>query len=176
MQYAYVISWARLLHWSVSSMRAGTASVSLIISTPRIEQLYPAHRQINEYLLNRWMLQVNPPWSPDSLPKHAKFLLFSITFTLQGGCFWNHRLNSIMKQRFWNALKLYNWWVLHVSTGGKNPAVNVGDVRDAGSIPGSGRSPGVGNGNHSSILAWRIPWTKEPGGLQPIGSQRVGHN
>ena len=29
---------------------------------------------------------------------------------------------------------------------------------------------------HSSILAWRIPWTEEPGGLQPIGSQRVGHD
>ena len=29
--------------------------------------------------------------------------------------------------------------------------------------------------NHSSILAWRIPWTKEPGGLQPMGSQRVRH-
>ena len=28
----------------------------------------------------------------------------------------------------------------------------------------------------SSILAWRIPWTKEPGGLQSVGSQRVGHN
>ena len=29
---------------------------------------------------------------------------------------------------------------------------------------------------HSSILAWRIPWTEEPGGLQATGSQRVGHN
>ena len=29
---------------------------------------------------------------------------------------------------------------------------------------------------HSSILAWRIPWTAEPGGLQSLGSQRVGHN
>ena len=29
---------------------------------------------------------------------------------------------------------------------------------------------------HSSILAWRIPWTEEPGGLQSIGSQRVGHD
>ena len=29
---------------------------------------------------------------------------------------------------------------------------------------------------HSSILAWRIPWTEEPGGLQPIGSQRVRHD
>ena len=29
---------------------------------------------------------------------------------------------------------------------------------------------------HCSILAWRIPWTEEPGGLQSIGSQRVGHD
>ena len=28
---------------------------------------------------------------------------------------------------------------------------------------------------HSSVLAWRIPWTEEPGGLQSMGSQRVGH-
>ena len=50
----------------------------------------------------------------------------------------------------------------------KNPPVNVGDTRDVGSIPGSGRSPGVGN---SSSL---IPWAEEPGRLQ--GSQRVGHD
>ena len=29
---------------------------------------------------------------------------------------------------------------------------------------------------HSSILAWRIPWTEKPGGLQSMGSQRVGHD
>ena len=29
---------------------------------------------------------------------------------------------------------------------------------------------------HSDILAWRIPWTKEPGGLQSMGSQRAGHD
>ena len=29
---------------------------------------------------------------------------------------------------------------------------------------------------HSSILAWRLPWTEEPGGLQSMGSQRIGHN
>ena len=33
-----------------------------------------------------------------------------------------------------------------------------------------------GIGTHSSILAWRIPWTEEPGGLQSMGLQRVGHN
>ena len=33
-----------------------------------------------------------------------------------------------------------------------------------------------GMATHSSILAWRIPWTEEPGGLQPMGSQRVEHD
>jgi len=49
----------------------------------------------------------------------------------------------------------------------KNRPANAGDV---GSIPGSGRSPGEENGNHSSILTWRIPWTEEPGELQAMGS------
>ena len=39
----------------------------------------------------------------------------------------------------------------------KNLPASAGDVRDAGLIPGSRRFPGEGNGNHSSILAWRIP-------------------
>jgi len=33
-----------------------------------------------------------------------------------------------------------------------------------------------GMATHSSILVWRIPWTEEPSGLQPMGLQRVGHN
>ena len=51
----------------------------------------------------------------------------------------------------------------------KDTPANAGDVRDAGSIPGSGRSPGGGHGNPLSVLAWRIPWTEEPGGLQSMG-------
>ena len=45
-----------------------------------------------------------------------------------------------------------------------------------GLIPELGRSPGGGNATHSAILAWRIPWTEEAGGLQSIGSQRFGHD
>ena len=55
----------------------------------------------------------------------------------------------------------------------KNPTRSAGD---AGSIPGSGRSPGGGNGNPLQYFCWRIPWTEEPGGLQFIGSQRVRHD
>ena len=58
-------------------------------------------------------------------------------------------------------------------SGGEAPARNAGDP---GSVPGSGSSPGEGNAPHSSILAWRIPWMEEPGGLQSMGSQRVGHD
>ena len=55
----------------------------------------------------------------------------------------------------------------------KSPPASTGDL---GSVPGSGRSPGGGHGSHSSILAWRIPQTEEPGGLQAMASQRARHN
>ena len=58
----------------------------------------------------------------------------------------------------------------------RNLPVSAGDIRDEGSIPQSGRSPGGGSGNHPSVLALRIPWTEEPGGLQSIGSQRMVHD
>ena len=49
---------------------------------------------------------------------------------------------------------------------------NAGDVRD------TGREDPLEEGMaiHSSILAWRTPWTEEPGGLQSMRSQRVEHN
>jgi len=47
----------------------------------------------------------------------------------------------------------------------KESACSAGDL---GSISGEGESPGEGNGS-SNILAWRIPWTEEPGGSQTVG-------
>ena len=44
-------------------------------------------------------------------------------------------------------------------------------IRDTDLIPGLGRSPEVGTATHSNILAWRIPWTEEVGGLQSMGLQ-----
>ena len=60
--------------------------------------------------------------------------------------------------------------------GGSEDKASACHARDLGSIPGLGRSPGEGNGNLLSILAWRTPWTEEPSGLQSTGLQRVGHN
>ena len=58
----------------------------------------------------------------------------------------------------------------------KNSPVNARDVKDAGSIPGSEDPLEEGVTTHSSILAWRILCTEEPGVLQSIGPQRVGHD
>ena len=49
-------------------------------------------------------------------------------------------------------------------------------AEDLGSISGLGRALEEVLAAHSSILAWRIPWTEEPSGLQSMGSQRVGHD
>ena len=57
-----------------------------------------------------------------------------------------------------------SWWL-----SGKESTCSAGDARGAGSIPGLGRSPGEKNGNAFQYLAWEIPWTEEPGGLQSMG-------
>ena len=58
----------------------------------------------------------------------------------------------------------------------KNLLANAGAARDMGSIPGWEDPLEEGMATHSSILAWRIPWTEGPGGLQPMGSRRVRHD
>ena len=55
----------------------------------------------------------------------------------------------------------------------KNLPTNAGDVKDSGSITGIDALED-GMAAHSSVLAWRTPWTEEPSGLWSIGLQRVG--
>ena len=52
----------------------------------------------------------------------------------------------------------------------KQTPANAGDM---GSIPGSGRAPGGGNGNRLHSLAWKSPWTEEPGWLQSVGHKEL---
>ena len=54
----------------------------------------------------------------------------------------------------------------------KNPPANAGDIEDTGLVPGQEDPLEKGMVTHSSILAYRIPWTEQPGGLQSMGSQR----
>ena len=59
-------------------------------------------------------------------------------------------------------------------TSGKSPPTSVGDIRDTVRSLGWEDSLEEGMATHSSILAWRIPGTKEPDGLQSIGLERDG--
>ena len=58
----------------------------------------------------------------------------------------------------------------------KNMPANAGNLKDASSIPGLGRTLEEEMATHSSTLAWRIPWTEEPGRPRSMGSQRVGYD
>ena len=58
----------------------------------------------------------------------------------------------------------------------KNLPTNAGDIRDTGQMLGQNDNMEEGMATHTSVLAWRIPWTEEPGGLQPMDSQGVGHD
>ena len=57
----------------------------------------------------------------------------------------------------------------------KNLPANAGDSGDMGLISGSVRSLEEEMATHSNVLARKVPWSEEPGKLQSIGSQRVGH-
>ena len=58
-----------------------------------------------------------------------------------------------------------------MALGVKNLSANAGDIRDCGSAPGLEDPLKEGMTAHSSILAWRNPWTVDPSRLQSIGSQ-----
>jgi len=82
-----------------------------------------------------------------------------------------NRYRSIVYIRFKDRYNIKPWasqvWLIV-----KNPPANAGDIRDTGSIA---PPPGVqAMATHSSILAWRIPWTEAPGGLQSMELQRIG--
>ena len=59
---------------------------------------------------------------------------------------------------------------------GSEVKASASDAGDPGSIPGSGRSPGEGNGNPLQYSCLENPWTEKPGRVQSTGSQRVGRN
>ena len=67
-------------------------------------------------------------------------------------------------------------YILSLLTGDSDSKESACNARDPGLIPGLGRFPGEGNSNHSSVLAWRIPWTEEPSWLPSMGVQTIGHD
>ena len=66
-------------------------------------------------------------------------------------------------------MPVYNQWASLVAQMVKNLPAMLQETQTQSSLK-------KGMATHSSILAWRIPWTEEPGGLQSMGLQRVGHH
>ena len=67
-------------------------------------------------------------------------------------------------------------WASQVGLVVKNPPANAGDKDMLVRVLGWDDLLEEGMATHSGILAWKIPWTEEPGGLWFVGSQRVGHD
>ena len=92
----------------------------------------------------------------------ACFGLWNISRSLKNACVIWHRVRQYSR-------------VSQVAQCVKNLPAMQEMQENTGSMLGLGRSPGGGE-SHSSTLAWRIPWTEEPGGLQSMGSHRIGHD
>ena len=73
---------------------------------------------------------------------------------------WSHHFMGNRWGNSGNSVRLYFEGLQnHCFPGGSEVKASASDEGDLGSIPGLGRSPGERKGYHSSILAWRIPWT-----------------
>ena len=75
---------------------------------------------------------------------------------------------------FYRLAALY--WASQVELMVENLPANSGDRGDTSLIPGQETPLEEAMATHSRILAWRIPWTEEPGGLQSMRLKRVGHD
>ena len=76
---------------------------------------------------------------------------------------------------FLSSFKKSDFILKHGSVG-KECACKVGDTGKVSSVLGGEDTLAKGMAAHSSVLAWKIPWSEEPGGLQSLGSQRVGYD
>ena len=75
-----------------------------------------------------------------------------------------------------NAPWLHRFWGFPDGSVGKESTCNAGDTGDMVQSLGGGDPLEKEMATHCSILAWKIPWTEEPGGLQSTGSRRVRYN
>ena len=106
---------------------------------------------------------------------HDSSILFSIWLIMPGT---GPTVQSPEWEGGWEAPQILVNFKIYSSFGAvvKNLPASAGHERDPGSIPESERSPEEEMATHSSILAWRIPWTEEPEGIQSMGLHRVGHD
>ena len=122
-------------------------------------------------------------WQADSLPlshqgspiNRQLSCLVVMSRTLSPGGSISVALRTLLRGDRRGSQAAYNKGDWQSELSHKESACNAGASGDAGSVPGLGISPGGVMATHSSILAWRVPWTEEHARLQSKGSQRAGH-
>ena len=131
------------------------------------EEIHYETKKIYRVVMSPYLLECFSQRIPDFFRPFLKILIqtlhikkaepfsaikeFKFTLRFPGGCMQNVRLRHALE------VNGFPTWCF-----GKESTCNAVDL---GSIPGSGRSLGQGDGTHSRILAWGIPWAEEPGGL-----------
>ena len=153
----------RILYLTISIYRYYYYSVSATaFFSPRLENIFfkiKSQNHIKSIMEFYWLFLENVLHNCPFLPiSTATFLILLPYFIVSDFVLGNQII--FLKTYFFVSPPLSSAWT----------------AGDPGSIPGLGRSPGEGNGTHSNTLAWRIPWREEPGRLQSMGSQRVGHD
>ena len=104
-----------------------------------------------------------------SLPPEMCQLYWFILTPSMKECKVEYRCSFLKRNRYWVGAS-------QVALVVKNSPANAGDLGEVVSILDREDPLKKGMETHSSMLAWRLPWTEEAGGLQSVGSQRVGHD
>ena len=118
---------------------------------------------------NEWIWSTGLP-NTSQVPQLTGLVMLVELLLLSGFHFTGHKTEMIITVTSWK------YRASQVVLVVKNPPANAGDIRDVGSITGSGRCPGGGHGSPLQYSCLETPWIEEPGRLQSMGSQRVRHD
>ena len=114
-------------------------------------------------------------------PAIQRKISYSSMHCLEYASIWTYEsfdLNTLTSSnaQWWQGWKFLNWKAFLVVQMVKNVPANAGDIRDWVWTLSQGDPLEKGMATHSSTLTWRIPWTEEPGRLQSMESQSIGHD
>ena len=145
-----------------------------------VKVIYNLQRVYKHYMINRTNFRVDKETKGHLLFSSFFFFFLTENKTLQRKKWFalaNKQEININFQALVSTMARYqDSWSFPGGASGKESACQFRRLRRCKFSPWSGRSPGGGNGNYSCILAWKIPWTEQPGRIQSMGSQRVEHN
>ena len=158
-------------------MKSGTSRQYTSDRNSLVAQMVKVCRQCRRTSFDPWVGKI--PWR--RIWQTAPLFLPGESYgqrSLAGYSPWGRKESDTTKRLHFTSYKQQTLYMLTDFPGGTSGRESTSQCRteDTVLIPGSGRSPGGGNGNPPSILALKISWTEEPVGLWSKGWQRVGYD